>query len=113
MVMNGDARPEAHAEMQTAYRLAWDYTYDAKYGIRNWQGGGRDFGARDNRAGGSGGDCEESARGAFSRLEIIAYVRAIHELTANVDSGTVRFEEVESNIVRCPDSAMVPQMIMS
>ena len=40
--MNKDARPEAYSEMETAYRPSHaDYTYEAKYGIRNWQGGGR------------------------------------------------------------------------
>src|SRR5687768_15503570 len=42
MVTNKDARPEAYREMATAYRPSHaDYTYDAKYGIRNYQGGGR------------------------------------------------------------------------
>src|SRR6478735_1900617 len=41
-VMNKDARPEAYKEMETAFRPSHaDYTYEAKYGIRNWQGGGR------------------------------------------------------------------------
>src|SRR5438874_1078455 len=42
MVMNQDARPEAYAEMKSTYRPSHaDFTYEAKYGIRNWQGGGR------------------------------------------------------------------------
>src|SRR5205085_1167441 len=42
MVMNKDARPEAYAEMKSTYRPSHaDFTYEAKYGIRNWQGGGR------------------------------------------------------------------------
>src|ERR1700761_7305285 len=41
-VMNKDARPESYREMETAFRPSHaDYTYQAKYGIRNWQGGGR------------------------------------------------------------------------
>src|ERR1700744_773551 len=40
-VTNKDARPEAYREMETAFRPSHaDYTYQAKYGIRNWQGGG-------------------------------------------------------------------------
>jgi len=43
-VSNEDQRPEAYSEMAKAYRPSHaDYTYDAKYGIRNWQGGGRAF----------------------------------------------------------------------
>ena len=41
-VANEDARPEAYTEMRTAFRPSHaDFTYQAKYGIRNWQGGGR------------------------------------------------------------------------
>src|SRR5690606_27075085 len=42
LVRNTDARPEAYSEMETLYRPSHaDFTYQAKYGIRNWQGGGR------------------------------------------------------------------------
>ncbi|HAM73110.1 MAG TPA: chorismate synthase, partial [Verrucomicrobiales bacterium] len=42
MVDNTDARPEAYSEMATKFRPSHaDYTYTAKFGIRNWQGGGR------------------------------------------------------------------------
>ena len=42
LIRNKDARPSAYEEMATKYRPSHaDYTYDAKYGIRNWQGGGR------------------------------------------------------------------------
>merc|ERR1711916_359879 len=41
-VQNKDARPEAYSEMATKFRPSHaDYTYIAKYGTRNWQGGGR------------------------------------------------------------------------
>ena len=42
LVRNKDARPSSYEEMAVKYRPSHaDYTYDAKYGIRNWQGGGR------------------------------------------------------------------------
>ena len=42
LVRNTDARPEAYREMEHAFRPSHaDYTYQVKYGIRNWQGGGR------------------------------------------------------------------------
>ena len=41
-VRNEDTRPEAYTEMATKFRPSHaDYTYQAKFGIRNWQGGGR------------------------------------------------------------------------
>ncbi len=42
LVRNEDARPEAYREMPETFRPSHaDFTYEAKYGIRNWQGGGR------------------------------------------------------------------------
>ena len=42
LVRNEDARPESYEQLRDVYRPSHaDYTYDAKYGIRNWQGGGR------------------------------------------------------------------------
>ncbi|MFZ9437003.1 MAG: chorismate synthase, partial [Opitutales bacterium] len=42
VIRNGDQRPQAYAEMKAAYRPSHaDYTYDAKYGIRAVEGGGR------------------------------------------------------------------------
>src|SRR6187455_209180 len=42
LVRNKDARPEAYAEIAQTFRPSHaDFTYEAKYGIRNWQGGGR------------------------------------------------------------------------
>ena len=42
LVRNKDHRPEAYSEMSEKYRPSHaDYTYDAKFGTRNWQGGGR------------------------------------------------------------------------
>jgi chorismate synthase len=42
LVRNEDARPEAYQEIATTFRPSHaDFTYEAKYGIRNWQGGGR------------------------------------------------------------------------
>ncbi len=112
LVMNKDARPEAYTEMQTAYRPSHaDYTYDAKYGIRNWQGGGRASARETIGRVAAAAIARKVLAALFPNLEIVAYVHAIHELTADVDSETVSFQQVESNIVRCPDAAMAERMI--
>ena len=42
LVRNKDARPQAYDEMKEKFRPSHaDYTYQAKYGIRNHEGGGR------------------------------------------------------------------------
>ena len=112
VVFNKDARPEAYQEMATAFRPSHaDYTYQAKYGVRNWQGGGR-ASARETIGRVAAAAIAKKVLAQFSpALEIVAYVKSIHELVAEVDPATVKFAQVEANIVRCPDAAMAEKMI--
>jgi len=112
LVWNKDARPEAYREMETAYRPSHaDFTYDAKFGIRNWQGGGR-ASARETIGRVAAAAVAKKVLGVIAPdLEIVAYVKAIHEIEASVDPARVKFSEVESNIVRCPDKQAAEQMI--
>src|SRR5688572_4957188 len=98
--------------MQTEFRPSHaDNTYQAKYGIRNWQGGGR-ASARETIGRVAAAAIGKKVLAALCpELEIVAYVKSIHSLEAEVDPATVKFEEVESNIVRCPDAAMAERMI--
>lgn len=113
LVRNRDARPEAYAEMAEKYRPSHaDYTYDAKYGIRNWQGGGRASARETIGRVAAAAVAKRVLTGLFApKLEIVAYVKAIRDLTAAVDPETVTFDEVESNIVRTGDPAAVEPMI--
>jgi chorismate synthase len=113
MVRNKDARPESYTEMAEKYRPSHaDYTYDAKYGIRNWQGGGRSSARETIGRVAAAVLAKKILRQQFApNLEIIAYVKSIHTLEANVDPNTVTFNQVESNIVRTGDADMVEQMI--
>lgn len=112
VVYNKDARPDAYREMETAFRPSHaDYTYQAKYGIRNWQGGGR-ASARETIGRVAAAAVAKKVLAALApELEIVAYVKSIHELEASVDPATVTFAQVESNIVRCPDTPMAERMI--
>jgi chorismate synthase len=112
LVRNKDARAEAYTEMKTAFRPSHaDFTYEAKYGIRNWQGGGR-ASARETIGRVAAAAVAKKVLAKISpSLEIVAYVKSIHEIEASVDPATVTFDEVESNIVRCPDKKAVEQMI--
>jgi chorismate synthase len=111
-VMNKDARPESYKEMETAFRPSHaDYTYQAKYGIRNWQGGGRASARETIGRVAAAAVAKKVLANLAPALEIVAYVKTIHALVAEVNPETVRFEEVEANIVRCPDAAMAAKMI--
>ena len=111
LVPNTDARPEAYSEMATAYRPSHaDFTYQAKFGVRNWQGGGRSS-ARETIGRVAAAAVAKKALAALAPgLEIVAYVGSIHEIDATVDPGTVTMAAVEGNPVRCPDPAAAEAM---
>lgn len=112
VVMNKDARPEAYREMEEAYRPSHaDYTYQAKYGIRNWQGGGRASARETIGRVAAAAVAKKVLAQLAPGLEIVAYVKSIHDIVAEVDPETVRFEEVEGNMVRCPDPEAWPRMV--
>src|SRR6187431_1527970 len=94
-VMNKDARPEAYREMETAFRPSHaDYTYQAKYGIRNWQGGGRASARETIGRVAAAAIAREVLAQLVPGVEVVAYVKSIHALTAEVDPATVTGEAV-------------------
>lgn len=111
LVRNQDARPEAYREMETMFRPSHaDFTYQAKYGIRNWEGGGRASARETIGRVAAGAIAAKVLRAARPAYECIAYVRKIHRLDSIVDQATVTREAVESNAVRCPDPAAAEAM---
>jgi chorismate synthase len=111
VVRNKDARSQDYDEMAMKYRPSHaDATYDAKYGIRNWQGGGRSS-ARETIGRVAAGAIAKKILKQIAGVEIIGYVKRIKDLEGVVDPNTVTLEQVESNIVRCPDSDCSDRMI--
>ena len=111
-VKNEDQRPDAYSEMKTLYRPSHaDYTYEAKYGIRNWQGGGRSS-ARETVGRVAGAAVAKQVLKKFlPKLEILAFVQQVHHFSAKVDPQKVRFAEIEGNIMRWPDSKQAEEAI--
>jgi chorismate synthase len=110
-VRNEDARPEAYSEMATKFRPSHaDYTYEAKYGIRNWQGGGRSSARETIGRVAAAAVAKKILRERFG-VEVLAYVKQVQRIEASVDPEKVRLKEIESNIVRCPDSEAAEKMI--
>lgn len=111
LVRNRDARSQDYDEMALKYRPSHaDATYDAKYGIRNWQGGGRSS-ARETIGRVAAGAIAKKILSQVAGVEIIAYVKRIKDIEAVVNEDTVTLEQVESNIVRCPDHETAEKMI--
>ena len=110
-VPNKDARSQDYGEMKQKYRPSHaDATYDAKYGIRNWQGGGRSS-ARETIGRVAAGAVAKKILWQVARVEIVGYVKRIKDLEGIVDPNTVTIEQVENNIVRCPDAECAERMI--
>jgi chorismate synthase len=112
LVRNQDAQPEAYAEMKETFRPSHaDFTYEAKYGIRNWQGGGRASARETIGRVAAGAVARKVLEKLYPKIEIVAYVTQIHEIAAKIDRSKVKTGEVEANIVRCPDEAAAKSMI--
>jgi chorismate synthase len=112
LVRNEDARPEAYKEMETAFRPSHaDFTYQAKYGIRNWQGGGR-ASARETIGRVAAGVVARKVLDALHPgMEVLAWVSRIHQIEASIDPAQVTAAAIEANAVRCPDAAAAERMI--
>lgn len=111
LVRNEDARPEAYTEMATKFRPSHaDYTYQAKFGIRSWPGGGRTSARETIGRVAAGAIAKKILRQQYG-VEILAYVKQVQKISAEVDVNKVKAPEIEANIVRCPDSKAAEKMI--
>ena len=112
VVHNEDAQPEAYQEIATTFRPSHaDFTYEAKYGIRNWQGGGRASARETIGRVAAGAVARQVLAFLHHGLEFVAYVSRVHDLAAEVDGATVTREQVEASPVRCPDEVATEKMI--
>ncbi len=112
LVRNTDARPEAYEALREAFRPSHaDFTYEAKYGIRNWQGGGRASARETLGRVAAGAVARKVLATIYPHTEIIVYVTHVYDLAATIDRDTVSSAQVESSIVRCPDAAASEQMV--
>jgi chorismate synthase len=111
VVRNKDQRPQDYKEMEAAFRPSHaDATYQAKYGIQARSGGGR-ASARETIGRVAAGAIAKQLLAEAAGIEILAWVKRIHNLEATIDPLLVNLEAVESNIARCPDLAMATKMI--
>ncbi|WOG96140.1 hypothetical protein DCAR_0415471 [Daucus carota subsp. sativus] len=113
-VPNTDQRGKDYSEMSKAYRPSHaDATYDFKYGVRSVQGGGRSS-ARETIGRVAAGAVAKKILKLYSGTEVFAYVSQAHKVVLPeglVDHETLTLEQIESNIVRCPDPEYAEKMI--
>jgi chorismate synthase len=109
VIYNEDQRSKDYGHIADKFRPSHaDYTYHAKYGVRDYRGGGRSS-ARETAA--------RVAAGALAKLvlkslgiEIFSYVSQVGSLKLDLDYKQLNLENIDSNSVRCPDEKMAQQM---
>lgn len=112
LVRNNDQRSSAYDEMRDKYRPSHaDYTYDAKYGLRAWPGGGRSSARETIGRVAAAAIARKVLQVRYPDLEILAYVKSIHDLEAEIRPEDLTSATIESNIVRTPNTEAAALMI--
>ncbi|MDB4835175.1 chorismate synthase [Cyclobacteriaceae bacterium] len=110
MIWNKDQKSKDYSHIATKFRPSHaDYTYQEKYGIRDYRGGGRSS-ARETAA--------RVAAGAIAKLalqskgiDFKAYVSQVGDIKLNKAYTELDLSKIEDNIIRCPDAQVAEQMI--
>lgn len=112
LIRNQDQRSKDYSDIKDKYRPGHaDYTFDAKYGFRDYRGGGRSS-ARETTARVAAGAIAKKLLADACGVNIVGYVKQIGDIVGDVaQPEEVTLEQVESNIVRCPDSEAAERMI--
>jgi chorismate synthase len=110
IIMNEDQRSKDYSHIATQFRPSHaDFTYQEKYGHRDYRGGGRSS-ARETAARVVAGSVAKLFLRAHG-VEIVAYVSQVGSLKLQKPSTDLDLAQAEKNIVRCPDSKTAKEMI--
>ena len=118
LIHNLDQRSRDYSEIKDKYRPGHaDFTFDAKYGVRDYRGGGRSSARETTVRVAAGAVAKKLISIAFGG-RVVGYVRQVGDIVANVDDpAAVTLDQVEHlpsgqpNIVRCPDPAKAAEMV--
>ncbi len=103
MVRNQDHNSGAYDHLKDVYRPSHaDFTYDAKFGIRDYRGGGRSS-ARETIARVAAGAVARKLLSVTAGIEVLAWVSSVHTIEARIDADSVTLADVEADPTRCPD----------
>ena len=111
-IQNRDQRPKDYSEVKEKYRPGHaDYTFDAKYGTRDYRGGGRSSARETSVRVAAGAVAKKLLRERYG-VAVVGFVKQIGDIVADVrEPESVTLEDVEANIVRCPDTKAAERMI--
>lgn len=111
LTFNKDAKSEDYLHLKNLYRPGHaDFTYEKKYGLREWRGGGRSS-ARETLARVAAGAVAKKYLKEKLGIEFIGYVEQVGNIKTKVDYKKVKMKDVEESIVRCPDKKIANKMI--
>ena len=110
-IPNKDQRSKDYSSLEKIFRPSHaDFTYHSKYGIRHVSGGGRSS-ARITAGMVAAGAIAKSILKKELDITILSYVSQIKHIKTQINPLDVTFDQVESNIVRCPDKTIATEMI--
>ena len=108
MIPNEDQRSKDYSNLKEVYRPSHaDFTYDSKYGFRDYRGGGRSS-ARETANWVVAGAI---AKQLLKSVNIQAFVSSIGEDFVMKPYKELNFSKIEDNLVRCPDEEVANRMI--
>ena len=108
VIKNTNQKSKDYSHNTDVYRPSHaDYTYDKKYGIRDYRGGGRSS-ARETANWVVAGAL---AKQMLSQVSINAFTSSVGDIELISDYSALDFSKTESNAVRCPDESAAEQMI--
>ncbi len=113
VVRNQDQRSRDYDEMKEKFRPSHaDYTYDEKYGIRSWSGGGR-ASARETIGRTAGGAIAQKLLSELHGITITAWVERVQDISFDSEAwiDSANRQTVDSSIVRCPEPSTAAEMI--
>jgi len=111
LAWNKDARPEDYEKLKNVFRPSHaDFTFQKKFGIRDWRGSGR-ASARVTLGWVSAGAIAKKFLKEKLGVEFLSFVEQVGNINAKVDFNKVTHDQIESNIVRCPDEKKAKKMI--
>jgi chorismate synthase len=111
LVRNTDQRSKDYSALKDLYRPSHaDYTYSAKYGVRDHRGGGRSS-ARETLARVIGGAIARMLLGAESPIDVRAAVTSMGPLAAARDVAAMSADAIYASPVRCDDADVAPRMV--
>lgn len=111
LIRNEDQRSRDYSDIQSKYRPGHaDFSFDAKYGRRDYRGGGRSS-ARETTVRVAAGAIAKKMLRLRHGIEVIGFVDQVGDLRAQIDTPwMVTLAEVEANPVRCPDPNLAKEM---